>query len=130
MENDINALMKQSTKKLKSNLTYNEHTAMDELSKRNNPITTKANKGGAVVVIDTDNYIKEANRQLSDKASYKKLTEDPTLQHNRMVNQTIQRFKNEKLLSQKTAGDLKVTQRHQNFTFHRKPIDQKILEDQ
>ena len=74
---------------------------MEELSKRNNPIITKADKGGTVVVIDTDNYIKEANRQLSDKASYKQLTEDPTLQHNRMVNQTIKRFKNEKLLSQK-----------------------------
>ena len=74
---------------------------MEELSKRNNPIITKADKGGTVVVIDTDNYIKEANRQLSDKASYKQLTEDPTLQNNRMVNQTIKRFKNEKLLSQK-----------------------------
>ena len=82
---------------------------MEELSKRNNPIITKADKGGTVVVIDTDNYIKEANRQLSDKASYKQLTEDPTLQHNRMLKQTIQRFKNEKLLSQKTAGDLKVS---------------------
>ena len=109
MENDINALMKEPTKKLKSNLTYKEHTAMEELAKRKDFIITNADKGGAVVITDTDSYIKEANRQLSDKASYKQLTQDPTLQHNRMVNQTIERFKNEKLLPQKIADGLKIT---------------------
>ena len=59
--------------------------------------------------MDTDSYIKEAHQQLSDKASYKKLTLNPTLQHNRIVNQTIERFKNEKLLSQKIADGLKIT---------------------
>ena len=61
-------------------------------------IITNADKGGAVVIMDTDSYIKEANRQLCYKASYKKLAQDPTLQHNRIVNETIERFKNEKLL--------------------------------
>ena len=93
MENDINALMKEPTKKLKSNLTYKEHAAMEELAKRKDLIITNADKGGAVVIMDTDSYIKEANRQLSDKASYKQLTQDPTLLHNRLVNQTIERFK-------------------------------------
>ena len=46
---------------------------------------------------------------LSGKVSYKQLTQDPTLQHNRMVNQTIERFKNEKLHPQKTADGLKVS---------------------
>ena len=47
--------------------------------KRKDLIITNADKGGAVVIMDTDSYIKEANRQLSDKASYKQLTQDPTL---------------------------------------------------
>ena len=68
-ENDITALMKQPTKKLKSNLTYKEHTAMVELAKRKDLIKTNPDKGGAVVIMDTDSYIKEAIRQLSDKAS-------------------------------------------------------------
>ena len=109
VENDINALMKEPTKKLKSNLTYKEHTTMEELAKRKDLIITNTDKGGAVVIMDTDSYIKEANRQLSDKASYKQLTQDPTLQHNRMVNQTIERFKNEKLFPQKIADGLKIT---------------------
>ena len=98
VENDINALMKEPTKKLKSNLTYKEHAAMEELAKRKDLIITNADKGGAVVIMDTDSYIKEANGQLSYKTSYKQLTQEPTLQHNRMVNQTIERFKTEKLL--------------------------------
>ena len=62
VENDINALMKQPTKKLKSDLTYKERTAMEELAKRKDLITTNADKGGAVVITDTDSYIKEGNR--------------------------------------------------------------------
>ena len=62
---------------------------MEDLAKRKDLIITNADKGGTVVIIDTDSYIQEANRQLSDKTSYKQLTEDPTLRHNRMVNQTI-----------------------------------------
>ena len=127
VENDINALMKQPTKKIiKSNLTYKEYIAMEycqqkinltckehvpveELAKREELIITNAYKGGAVVIMDTDSCIEEANRQLSDKASQKQLTQDPTLQHNRMINQTIERFKNEKLLPKKTADGLKVS---------------------
>ena len=59
--------------------------------------------------MDTDSYIKEANRQSSDKASYKQLTQNPTLQHKWMVNQTRKILKNEKLLPEKTADCLKVS---------------------
>ena len=59
--------------------------------------------------MDTDSYIKESNRQLSDRASYKHITQDPILQCNRMVIQKIERLKNEKLHPQKTAHGLKVS---------------------
>ena len=76
---DINALTKQPTKKLKSNSTHKEHNAMEELAKRNDLIIGSADSSGAVVIMDRDSYIKEANRQSSDKASYKQLTQDSTL---------------------------------------------------
>ena len=66
VENDINVLIKQSIKKLKSNLTNNEEIAMEELDF----IITNADKGGAVIIMATDNYIKETYQQLSDKANY------------------------------------------------------------
>ena len=81
MENDINALMKQPTKKLKSNLTYKEHVTTEELAKKKDLIITNADKVGAVVIMDIDSYIKEANRQLSVQASYKQLIQDPTFKH-------------------------------------------------
>ena len=67
--------MAASNNQQKSNLTYNEHTAMEELAKRKDLIKTNPDKGGAVVTMNTDSYIKEANRQLSDKASCKQLTQ-------------------------------------------------------
>ena len=47
VENDINALMKEPTKKLKSNLTYKEHPTMEEIAKRKDLIITNTDKGGA-----------------------------------------------------------------------------------
>ena len=58
--------------------------------------------------MDTDSYIKETNWELSNKESYKQLIQDPILQHNRMVNWTTERFRNEKLLLQKAEDGLKV----------------------
>ena len=50
---------------------------MKHFAKQKDIITTTADKGGAVVIMDTENYIKEVNHQLSDKI---------TSQHNKMVN--------------------------------------------
>lgn len=58
--------------------------------------------------MDTEIYVKESNRQLSNKNSYKILQTDPTLQHNKMVCDTLGTFKNENLLSKKIAEGLKV----------------------
>ena len=56
--------------------------------------------------MDVEKYIKEAKRQLSDKRNYKTRQEDQTLQHSNLVNNTIERFKNEDLLSTKLAEGL------------------------
>ena len=42
--------------------------------------------------MNTDDYINEANHQLSDKDNYRQGLNDPTLQNNEMVNNTIERF--------------------------------------
>ena len=57
--------------------------------------------------MDVEKYINKANHQLSDKHNYKKLQEDPMLQHSNLVNDTIDRFKKENLLSKKLADGLK-----------------------
>ena len=84
-----------------------EQNAMKELAKRKDIIITNADKGGAVVIMDVEKYINEANHQLFNKRNYKKLQDDPTLHLSYLVKGTIDRFKKENLLSTKLAYGLK-----------------------
>ena len=91
-----------------SNLSKGGRIAKKELSDHTDIIITKANKGGAVVIIDVKDYINEAHRQLNNKDHYKILNKDPTTTNAKLVNDTIQRFKKEKLLKKKIPDGLKV----------------------
>ena len=67
VQNDLN---KEKTKKMKNPkpiLSRGKQKAIEELAKRKNIVITNADKGGAVVIMDVEKYIKEANHQLSDK---------------------------------------------------------------
>ena len=44
-----------------------------------------ADKGSAVVVLSTEDYIKEADRQLNNQSYYKKLDADPPLDTRRQL---------------------------------------------
>ena len=108
VQHDINKIKIQKVKNPESNLSNVEQEAMKHLAEQKDIIITTADKGGTVVIMGTENYIKEANRQLSDKNNYKAHQTDPTLPHNKMAHNTFDRFKNENLLSKKTAEGLKV----------------------
>ena len=106
------AVMKETEHKSKDdkssqNLTNDEIKALKELETRDDIAITKADKGGAVVIMDVDGYIKEAIRQLENEESYKKLPNDLTKVHADRVNKTIERFKNEGLIKGKVANGLK-----------------------
>ena len=97
---------------------------MKHFVKRRDIIITTADKDDVVVILDTENYTKEAYLQLSDKNNYKALQTDPTLQDNKMVNDTLHRFENENLLSKKVAWGLKVIN-PKTPKFYITPITQK-----
>ena len=59
-------------------LPKKEKEALQNLCKRNYIIITKADKGGAAIIADVDDYIREANWQLDNKELCKKLTIDRT----------------------------------------------------
>ena len=80
-----------------NNLTKSERTNMKELSEREDIIITKADKGGALVIVDVKDYIKETERQLNNTENYRKLQEDPTATNMKLVNDTIERFKKIKI---------------------------------
>ena len=111
-----------------NNLTKIERTSMKELSEREDIIITKADKGGAVVIVDVKDYIKEAERQLNNTKNYRKLQEDPTATNMKLVNDTIERFKKQKLINEKVAEDLKRNDpKHRNFIYDRRYIKKVTL---
>ena len=79
---------------------------MQNLRKRDDIIITKADKGGAVVIVDVDDYVEEANRQLDNKEFYKKLTTDTTEINRIRVNRTIDELKSPHLLNEKITNEL------------------------
>ena len=82
-----------------NNLTKSERTSMKELSEREDIIITKADKGGAVVIADVKDYMKEVERQLNNTENYRKLQQDPTATNLKLVNDNdkkIQETKNNK----------------------------------
>ena len=90
-----------------NNLTKSERTSMKELSERVGITITKAEKGGAVVIVDVKDYIKQAERQIDNTKNYRKLQEDPTATNMKFVKNTIERFKKQKLINEKVADGLK-----------------------
>ena len=57
----------------KPNLTLDEQNSLRMLKDNNSIIIKPADKGGATVILDKDNYILEAIRQLNDTKYYKKI---------------------------------------------------------
>ena len=93
----------------KSNLTPGEKEALARLREREDIIISKADKGGAVVIQDIQAYIAEANRQLKDTEFYRPVYRDLTPAHTEEINNTIEQFAREKLIPERTARALKVS---------------------
>lgn len=102
---------------------------MKHTAKRMEVIITTEDKGSAVVVLDTENYIKEANSQLFDKINYKTLQTDRALQHDKLGNDTLDQFKNKKILSKTTAEELKVINPKTSKFYITPKIHKKIIQD-
>ena len=66
--------------------TLQFHDSLNELKTRDDIIVTKADKGGTVVIMNVDDYIKEANRQLDNTEFYTKLITNPTTTNYDIVN--------------------------------------------
>ena len=73
LEEEILAL---DTKLTYSNITREEKQALNDLRNDTSIIIKGADKGSAVVVWDRDDYLKEAEKQLSDKDVYEEVTGD------------------------------------------------------
>ncbi|XP_041417084.1 uncharacterized protein LOC108715416 [Xenopus laevis] len=61
-----------------NNLHLKEKNALINLQKDKGLIIKKADKGGSIVVMNKEDYLKEAHRQLNNTEHYKPLNNDPT----------------------------------------------------
>ena len=90
----------------RDNLSKEERRALGSLRNRDDIIITHADKGGAVVIISVEDYIKEAERQLKDVDFYAELSHNPTNDHAEVINKTIKGFIKEKLITEKLGKNL------------------------
>ena len=121
VKKDIEQSKRVPPKKIRSNLSKDEKVAVKDLSKRDNIIINNADKGGAVVIMDVIDYIREAKRQLNEPRDYKVLAKDPTTTNNDLINQTIDRFTKEQLINDNIANGLKnPSPEHRSFTYLQK----------
>ena len=89
-----------------SNLTQEEKEAIRELA-NNDRITIKpADKGGAIVIQDTDKYISEAVRQLDNRNHYRRTGQNTTSKVNETINAYIRECKKAKTIPSSTADYL------------------------
>ncbi|CAN2387690.1 Reverse transcriptase (RNA-dependent DNA polymerase), partial [Pristimantis euphronides] len=76
-------------KDVTSNINLKERKALKNLKNNKEIIIKPADKGGAIVLTDTSDYIKEADRQLNDTRYYTKLEHDPTPNYMRELRRII-----------------------------------------
>ena len=89
------------------NLNKMERRALSDLQKREDIIITKADKGGATVIIDVEDYIREANSQLENTEFYEKLNFNPTEGYSNIVDNRLDELTEEGDLSEEIAEGLK-----------------------
>ena len=80
---------------------------MNDLKNHDDIVICKSDKGGAVVIIDVNDYINDANRQLADRNFYEKQPENSTSEYAALVDNAIDGLKLQGKLDEKMAESLK-----------------------
>ena len=72
------------------------------------------------VILDVEDYVKEAERQLNNKENYRKINYDPTTVNYETIHKDISKFQKENLLSNNISEGLK-TENPKTPHFYLKP---------
>ena len=90
----------------KSNLSKEQRLGLKQLADNPEIIIKKADKGSAVVVMNTTDYLREGYRQLSDIKYYTKLPNDPTDTIADNVTKTLTQMRHKGLITEKNFEHL------------------------
>lgn len=73
------------SEKAKDNLSFEEREALNKLSKNDQIVISKADKGNAVVIQNISDYKKKINDLLNTSGKFKKLEHDPTVEREKYL---------------------------------------------
>ena len=80
--NELGLLKTSLKKNHHSNITHVERKCLSDLATDKSIVIKKADKGGAIVIQNREDYIAEGEKKLSDGKFYRLLTDNPTTDHN------------------------------------------------
>ena len=106
VENDIASFQPERTHH--NNISKCEKMALIALKNRTDIIIKPADKGSSVVVMDRDQYISEAERQLNDNTYYQLLDHDPTTEFATQVAETVNKMHDKGYITDKNMEYLLV----------------------
>ena len=104
---------------------------MRDLHNNTNIIIKPADKGGSIVIMNTTDFIQEAQRQLLNPEHYKILTTDPTVAYNKHIHHIIDQAYRLGIINDTTKENLE-TKNSKTPTFYILPkyTNQAIQKDQ
>ena len=102
-ENDIKEDLSTVRPRNPNNINKDDSKALDNLNNRTDIIIINAYKVGAVTILDLNDYINDADKQLRDPECYKDLTMGQTIEHTNIINDTIEVFKIQHKIPDKIA---------------------------
>ena len=88
--NEIDLLKNHTFNMKQQNISPKEREAMKELSRNTDIIIKPADKGGAIVILNRNDYLREGYTQLSNRNFYQEIPEDLTEQNRVLVQNAIE----------------------------------------
>lgn len=107
--------------KNKPNLTAEESKCISKLRTNPDIIIKEADKGGATVIMDINNYIYEANRQLNDIKYYKPLQQPIFHDNIPKIRAILEKMKSERFIDKKQLEFLSGPENPRNRIFYLLP---------
>ena len=89
------------------NLTKEEQKALAHLSKRDDIIITRADKGGATVIWGIEEYLNEVNNHLKNTEFYQELNHDPFEDFKNLITNSLKEMLSNDLIDKETLEILK-----------------------
>ena len=84
------------------NISNEEYTILQQLQEMKSIVIKKADKGSNIVILNREDYIKEAMRQLKNKQFYIECKENLTMKHHNLVQELVSELFDKEIISEQT----------------------------